>query len=58
MQTLFRYLKQPSTWQGLVGVAAGFGLTFTSDQSEAIIAAAVGLISAIHVFMDEDKKAK
>lgn len=58
MQILFKYLKQPSTWQGLIGVAAGFGLGLTDVQSEAIIAAAVGLVGAIHVFMDEDKKTK
>lgn len=55
METLFKYLKQHSTWQGLIGVATGFGVVLSPEQAEAIIAAGVALIGVISVFVDTDK---
>ena len=55
MDTLLGYLKQPSTWCGLVGVVAAFGLTLSPEQSAAIVTLAVAAIAAVEVFRNEDK---
>ena len=54
MQTLIKYMKQPSTWQGFVGIATAFGVALTPEQSAAIIAAGIGLVGLIDVFWDTD----
>ena len=56
MKTLLRYLKQPSTLRGLIGVVAGFGLVLSPEQTEAVLSAAAAAIVAVEVFRDEDKK--
>jgi len=55
MDTIFKYLKQPSTWKGIVGVVTGFGITLSPEQTAAIVAAGVALIGLIDVFVDEEK---
>jgi hypothetical protein len=55
METIFKYLKQPSTWKGIIGIITGFGVALTPDQVAAIVAAGVAVIGLIDVFMDEDK---
>ena len=55
MDTLFRYLKQPSTWQGIIGILTGFGIALSPEQGAAIVAAGVALIGVISVFIDTDK---
>ena len=54
MPTLLKYMKQPSTWQGFVGVATAFGIVLTPEQFAAIIAAGIGLVGLIDVFWDTD----
>lgn len=54
MDTILKYLKQPSTWQGLVGIIAAFGMTLSPEQSAAIIAGGIGLVGIIDVFWDTD----
>jgi len=56
METIFKYLKQPSTWKGIVSVATGFGVALSPDQIAAIVAAGVAIVGVIDVFVDEDKK--
>lgn len=54
MKTLLRYLKQKSTWQGLIGLLGVFGVALSPEDSQAIITAAVGVVAAIEVVRDED----
>lgn len=64
METLKAYLKQPSTWKGLFGIAAAVGLiTFTPEQQEAaqelilqIVAGVFAAIGLVDVFQNDDKK--
>lgn len=56
MKVVLDYLKQPSTWRGLVGVVAAFGVAMSPDQVEAIIAAGVAAIGVVEVFRNEEKK--
>lgn len=58
MKTILEYLMHASTWKGLIAIAAAFGLAFTEAQSEAVVAAAMALIGAIQVFIDDSKKDK
>jgi len=55
MNTLFLYLKQPSTWKGFIAVATAFGVSLNPEQTAAIIAAAVAAIGVIEVFRNESK---
>jgi len=47
--------KERSTWQGLVAVAAVFGVAIGPDQMEALVALAVAVAGAIQVFWPDDK---
>lgn len=53
--SIVNYLKFPSTWKGLIAIAAAAGLTFTDAQAEAIMGAALGVIGMIQVFIDDRK---
>jgi len=55
MSTIINYLRQPSTWRGLIGVATALGLSLNPEQAAAIVAAAVALVGVVEVFRDEDK---
>ena len=54
METIIRYLKQPSTWQGLIAIVTSFGIALHPDQVAAIVAAGVGVVGLIDVFWDTD----
>lgn len=55
MGTLFKYLKQPSTWKGIISVVMALGVTLNPEQIAAIIGAGVAVVGLIDVFIDEDK---
>jgi len=55
MQTLIKYLKQPSTWQGLIGIITGFGVALNPEQVAAIVAFGVAGVGLIDVLWDTDK---
>jgi len=55
MSKIIDYLTQPSTYRGIIGVAAGFGLVLAPELQEAIIAAAVGVFGLVEVLRDENK---
>lgn len=58
-KTILEYAMHASTWKGIIAVTAAAGLTLTTGQSEAIIAAALSLVGLIQVFIDDqDKPAK
>lgn len=50
MQTLIDYLKQESTWRGLIQIAAAFGCVFSPEQAGAIIAAGLAAVGIINTF--------
>ena len=46
METSVTYLKQPSTWRGLVSLAAAIGLfTISQEATDAIVATALQLVA-------------
>ena len=55
MDTILRYLKQPSTQRFLVMILGLIGWNISPDNIEAIIAGALGLLAAIEGLRDEDK---
>jgi hypothetical protein len=58
METILNYLRQNSTWRGLIGLATAAGIMISPELSEAIIAAGMGAIGVINVVRDEKKKKK
>jgi hypothetical protein len=50
-------MKQPSTWQGLVGAAAVLGYQLDPDQIEAIVTIAGTALFILHGLKDDDKGA-
>ena len=54
METIMKYLKQPSTWRGLIAILAGFGVTMSPEQVEAIVVAAVAALGVVEAFRNED----
>jgi hypothetical protein len=55
MDTLLSYLKQPSTWKGITGLIAVFGIVLSPEQSAGIITAGVSVVATIELFRNEDK---
>lgn len=53
MPKLLEYLRQPSTWRGLIGIAAAFGVALSPEQSAAIVTVAVALVGVVEVFRNE-----
>lgn len=53
------FLRYPSTWQGLIALLAVLGVSLSPEQTEAIIASAVGVVGTIMLFFsDTDVKPK
>jgi hypothetical protein len=50
MKTVIEYLKQESTWRGLIAIATAFGVVFSPEQANAIIAAGLATIGVINTF--------
>jgi len=55
---VLEYLLHASTWKGLVAVATAAGLVLTDVQAEAVIAAGLGVVGLIQVFVDDHDKDK
>lgn len=53
--TVVRFLKQPSTLRGIIGVVTAAGVTLTPGQTEGIIAFALAGLALVELFRDEDK---
>lgn len=58
LKTILEYLMHASTWKGIIGILAALGLAFTEAQTEAVVAAALALVGAIQVFIDDHDKDK
>jgi hypothetical protein len=55
-KTLWGYLKQESTWRGLILVATIAGVNILPEQQETIISAGVILFGVILTFRNDDDK--
>jgi hypothetical protein len=55
METILKYLKQPSTIRGIIGVLGAVGVALNPEQIEAIVAAVVAGLGVVEVFRNEDK---
>jgi len=49
-------LKEPSTWRGIVMLLTGFGVAFTPDQANAVVAVGVAIVGLIGVFTADQPK--
>lgn len=58
LETVLKYLGQPSTYKGLFSLLAGFGVVLKPELADAIIACALGLIGIINVLVDESLSSK
>lgn len=54
MKKILEYLKQDSTWKGIVSILTAVGITLNPEQAAAITAAGIGIIGLIQVFITED----
>jgi len=50
IKTILEYLKQESTWRGIIGIATAFGIKLAPEQAESIIAGGLALIGLINTF--------
>lgn len=55
MDFLIARLKEPSTWRGIVAIAAILGINVSPELQQAIIGAAVGLLGVIEILRTEKK---
>lgn len=56
MKTILNYLKQESTWRGIILIATVAGLSINPEQQTAIIQAGLGLIGVILAFRNDTPK--
>lgn len=54
MDRFIEWLKQQSTWKGLAGLGAMFGIAITPEFKEQIIAIAVMVYTAVALFKDKN----
>jgi hypothetical protein len=50
MKTILEYLKQESTWRGIIAIATAFGIKLAPEQTDSIIAGGLALIGLINTF--------
>ena len=55
MTTIIKFLKQKTTWAGLVSLLTGFGVVIKPDLASAIIATGMSVAGLAFVLFDEDK---
>ena len=54
MKTILSYLKQPSTWSGLVILGGMLGVKLNPDQWQAITTIGVTLVGLILTFQNDE----
>lgn len=57
MKIIINRLRERSTWDGLIGIAAAFGWAISPDKAQAIVAFAVAAVGLVHVLFPENGKA-
>lgn len=55
MDTLFKYLRQPTTWAGLISIVTALGLSISPELAAEITSAGIGLVGIIAIVVNEDK---
>jgi len=55
LELIGKYIKQPSTLRGLIGLVAALGVSLSPEQVEAIIVAAGSAMALVEVFRNEGK---
>lgn len=58
MKTILDYLKQPSTWKGLIFLATVAGVNLAPDQWEMITSAGMTIVGLILTFQNDSTKKK
>ena len=53
MNTVINYLKQASTWRGIITVVAAFGVAISPNLAEAIVVSGIGLVGLVEVIRNE-----
>lgn len=53
MKTILNYLKQPSTWQGIIILGGMIGVKLQPDQWQAITTIGVTLVGLILTFQND-----
>ncbi len=53
MQYLIQRLKEPSSWRGIVMFLTSMGINISPEQTNAIVAAGIGLVGLIGFFSKE-----
>ncbi len=53
MDKLIYYLRQPSTWKGLIAVGAALGVSISPELTDAIAVAGIASIGVIEVIRNE-----
>ena len=53
MNYLLNRLKEASTWQGIIAIVTGFGVTLSPDLREAIASLGVALFALVSVVLKE-----
>lgn len=53
LQFVLARLKEPSTWRGLVALAAAAGLTVNPEQAHAIVAAGLAVMGVLGTFLPD-----
>ena len=56
LATVIDYLKYPSTWKGIIGLATAFGVAISPDLAEKLIAFGMAGVGFIQVFIDDNTK--
>jgi len=55
MDYLLDRLKEASTWRGIIAIITAFGVVFSPDQVEAIVATGLAVIGVIGAFFKDSK---
>lgn len=58
IKKILEYFLWPSTYKGIFGVLTAIGVSLAPEYQEAIIAAGIGLIGLIQIFVDDYDKTK
>jgi hypothetical protein len=56
MDTVKRYLRQPSTWRGLALLLSAFGIVVAPGTVEAVGAGIVAIVGIVETVRDGDKR--
>ena len=56
MEFIVARMKEASTWRGIVGLFAAFGIVISPELADAMMVAGLGAFSLIEVFRKEKKK--